>query len=81
MEATANFFLSKKINRAKILEVVNTADQFQSYILFQKDQKKFNAKSILSVSTLYGMKGDIVLHAHGEDSEIALDALIKSLSS
>lgn len=81
MESTAKFFLSKEINRAKILEVVSTADHFQSYILFQKGQKNLNAKSILSVSTLYGLKGDIVLHALGEDSEIALEALIKSFST
>jgi len=55
---------------------VQNAKGFQCSITLSKDEKKVNAKSILSVLTLGAEQGEqVVLHADGEDAETAIEKL------
>lgn len=55
---------------------VQNAKSFQCAITLSKDEKKANAKSILSVLTLGAERGEqVVLHADGEDAETAIEKL------
>ena len=55
---------------------VQHAKGFQCAITLSKDEKKANAKSILSVLTLGAEQGEqVVLHADGEDAEAAVEKL------
>lgn len=55
---------------------VQSAQGFQCSITLSKNEKTVNARSILSVLTLGAEQGDrVVLHADGEDAEIAVDKL------
>jgi phosphotransferase system HPr (HPr) family protein len=55
---------------------VRNAQGFQSQITLLKNEKKVNAKSILSVLTLGAEQGDqLVLSADGEDAGTAVDKL------
>jgi phosphocarrier protein HPr len=56
--------------------LVRNAKGFQCSITLSKNEKKVNAKSILSVLALGAEQGDqVVLHADGEDAETAIDKL------
>ena len=55
---------------------VQNAKNFRCAITLTKNEKKVNAKSILSVLTLGAEQGEqVVLHANGEDAETAIDQL------
>jgi len=55
---------------------VQNAKGFQCSITLTKNEKKVNAKSILSVLTLGAEQGEqVVLHASGEDAETAIEKL------
>jgi phosphotransferase system HPr (HPr) family protein len=55
---------------------VQNAKGFQCSITLSKNEKKVNAKSILSVLTLGAEQGEqVVLHADGEDAETAIEQL------
>jgi len=55
---------------------VQNAKGFQCSITLTKNEKKVNAKSILSVLTLGAEQGEqVVLHADGEDAETAVARL------
>ena len=55
---------------------VQNAKGFQCSITLSKNEKKVNAKSILSVLTLGAEQGEqVVLHADGEDAQRAVDKL------
>ena len=56
--------------------LVQNAKGFQCSITLSKNEKKVNAKSILSVLTLGAEQGEqVILHADGEDSETAVNKL------
>lgn len=60
---------------------VQNAKGFQCQITLSKNEKKVNAKSILSVLTLGVEQGNqVVLHAEGEDAETAVDKLATLLA-
>ena len=60
---------------------VQSAKGFQCQITLSKNEKKVNAKSILSVLTLGVEQGNqVVLHAEGEDAETAVDKLATLLA-
>ena len=55
---------------------VQNAKGFQCQIMLSKDEKRVNAKSILSVLTLGAEQGEqVVLHADGADAQTAVDKL------
>lgn len=55
---------------------VQNAKGFQCQIMLSKNEKKVNAKSILSVLTLGAEQGEqVVLHADGADAQTAVDKL------
>jgi phosphotransferase system HPr (HPr) family protein len=55
---------------------VQNAKGFPCSITLSKNEKKVNAKSILSVLTLGAEQGEqVVLHADGEEAETAVDKL------
>lgn len=56
--------------------IVNEASKYNSDIIIIKDNKKYNAKSIMSILSMGAAKGDIlVIQAIGEDKEIAVENL------
>ena len=57
---------------------VQTAAKFASEITVTCDDRKANAKSILTVLTLGAHKGaEITIAAEGDDAEAAVDALVE----
>ena len=57
---------------------VNTAAKFKSDLTIQKDGKKVNAKSILSVLGLGVSKGtELTISAEGPDEEEAVSKLVQ----
>lgn len=57
--------------------IAKEAAKFKSTIELEFNSKKVNAKSIMSVMTLGVTKGDdVIVHAHGEDQELAQNSLV-----
>jgi phosphotransferase system HPr (HPr) family protein len=77
MELTTQCLLPENLNREKVYQLVHVANRFESNILIELNEKKINAKSLLSVGVLHGFNGEISFHAKGEDSETALNELRK----
>lgn len=60
---------------------VKEASKFKSNIKVVKNDKEYNAKSIIGVLSMGAVKGDnILIIAEGEDEEEAIDALINLIS-
>ena len=60
---------------------VQNAKGFQCSITLSKNEKKVNAKSLLSVLTLGAEHGEqVLLHADGEDAETAVEKLAALLA-
>lgn len=56
---------------------IQEAVKFVSEVFVEKDQKVFNAKSIMSILSMGASKGDtIVIRAEGEDAKEAVEALV-----
>ncbi|WP_078553626.1 HPr family phosphocarrier protein [Bacillus alkalicellulosilyticus] len=79
MNQTLTYLLTRSLNYNKIITLVTKANQFESYILIEYENKKVNAKSILSTCILQGFKGVITIHAQGKDSNHAIEDLQKAL--
>ena len=63
-------------------KLVELASSFKSNITISKDNKSANAKSLMSVMMLAAANGSIILiHASGEDQELAIDALCNMINS
>lgn len=61
---------------------VKKAAEFESKIKVIKEDKEADAKSIISIMALGAVKGaEIVIQATGDDSDLAVEALIKLLDS
>ena len=61
---------------------VKLAVKYKSNITFTKDQKNFNAKSILSVMAAGAKQGSsIELVCDGEDEHTAMQSLIEAIES
>jgi phosphotransferase system HPr-like phosphotransfer protein len=73
--ASLDSFLNGRLNQEKIKRIIQTANLFQSYLLFEHQNKKYNAKSVLSLGILNGINGNITIHAIGTDSNEALKAI------
>ncbi|MDP8254986.1 MAG: HPr family phosphocarrier protein [Candidatus Alcyoniella australis] len=59
-------------------KIVNMANRFESQIHMQRDGRKVNAKSIMSIATLAAPKGSQVeLTALGPDAATAVDQISK----
>lgn len=58
-----------------IVKLVKKANEFDSNILAEMNEKRLNAKSILSMAMFNGTKGMMTFHATGEDSKEAVMAL------
>ncbi len=57
--------------------LVQTANQFESQIYFEKDHNKINGKSILGIITLgAGYNTTLIISAEGPDEEEAVEAII-----
>lgn len=57
--------------------IVKEASKFKSVIIFVKDAKEYNAKSIISVMTMAAEKGaEILIRTNGTDEEDALTAMV-----
>ncbi|MGC4378934.1 HPr family phosphocarrier protein [Fictibacillus sp. Mic-4] len=66
----------EKLKSKTILEIVKTANAFkQCQIDIQCNGFVSNAKSLLSVSMLYGKRGLYCIHARGKNGRQALDSL------
>ena len=62
--------------------LVKEASIFKSEINLVKDEKRYNAKSIISLLSMGAAKGDkLVIEAEGEDEEIAVKELIKIINN
>lgn len=77
MELTSPCNIPSRIDLAKVLRFVETADQFNSYILIEADETTVNAKSILGMCMLASgfINGTALLRISGADAEIALEHL------
>lgn len=61
---------------------VKKAAEFESKIKVIKEDKEADAKSIISIMALGAVKGaEIVINATGDDSDLAVEALIELLDS
>ncbi|MDU1832447.1 MAG: HPr family phosphocarrier protein [Finegoldia sp.] len=61
---------------------LNYAVKYKSDIEFIKDNKKYNAKSIISILSLCAHKGcELILRCEGEDEQLALDNLSELIES
>lgn len=61
---------------------VSAAKKFKSDISVEKDSKKANAKSIITILTLGAVKGNIVtISAEGIDEEAAVKELVSLIES
>jgi len=57
--------------------LVQTANQFESQIYFEKDHNKINGKSIMGIITLgAGYNTTLIISAEGPDEEEAVEAII-----
>lgn len=57
---------------------VKEASKYKSSITITKDNKEYNAKSIMSVLSMGAIKDDsIIVQAEGDDAEQAVKSLIK----
>ncbi len=53
--------------------IVNEAGKYKSEIVFIKDEKEYNGKSIIGVLSMGAAKGDtLIIQAKGEDQEEAV---------
>jgi phosphotransferase system HPr-like phosphotransfer protein len=71
--------IKSPLNEQKIFLIASQANYYQSYLLIEHNQKQYNAKSVLSLSVLLGIEGNIKLHAVGFDADEALVALQKAV--
>lgn len=81
MEWITYCLLTEKINYQKMKQIVATANQYQSYIIFKSQHKEINAKSLLSLSILNGTQGEISIQAKGKDAYVALQAITQHMSA
>ncbi|WP_171016879.1 HPr family phosphocarrier protein [Pseudalkalibacillus caeni] len=75
MDCKLKWSLTKKVNRAFLMALVETANLYESYIVLEMDKKRVNAKSLLSVGGLVGYRGIISIHATGRDCEQAINGI------
>lgn len=69
--------LSSDLNEQRLIDLVNKANGFSSYILIQSDGVQINIKSFLSVINLLQHRGKtMVISAEGPDADQALDGLL-----
>lgn len=62
--------------------LVKGVSVFKSEINLIRDDKRYNAKSIISLLSMGAAKGDkLVIEAEGEDEEIAVKELIKIINN
>lgn len=62
--------------------LVKEVSMFKSEINLIKDDKKYNAKSIISLLSMGAAKGDkLLIEAEGEDEEMAVKELIKIINN
>ena len=58
--------------------IVQTANNFDSDIFFEKEDVRINGKSIMGIITLgAGYKSSLMVIAEGKDEEEALDAIVR----
>lgn len=63
-------------------QFVFTASKFKSHIVVIKDEKEYNAKSIMGVLSMGASKGTkLTIKAEGEDEKEAVEALISLLEN
>ena len=62
--------------------LVKEASKYTSEIKLIKDENEYNPKSIMSILTMGGSKGDhIIIEAEGEDEEEAVKGLIETIKA
>lgn len=73
--------LFQDLTREEILEFVQTANQFQSYILIKSKSSQLNGKSVLSMIHIHSfLEGETIqLSAQGLDADKAVTRLVQSL--
>ena len=80
MERTVTLGSKSGLHARPAAVFVQNAKGFRSQITLSKNDKKVNAKSILSVLSLGAEQGDpIVLAASGDDAESAITTLVPLL--
>lgn len=63
-------------------QFVSTAKKFKSDIFVEKDSKKANAKSIITILTLGAVQGNqVTISAEGIDEEAAVNELVSLIES
>ncbi|AIQ29438.1 MULTISPECIES: HPr family phosphocarrier protein [Paenibacillus] len=62
-------------NNAAIVDIAQTASQFNSSIVLQADNKYIDVKSILGLFTTLVSSQSYELHVHGTDAEEAKKAM------
>ncbi|SEM90645.1 HPr family phosphocarrier protein [Lihuaxuella thermophila] len=79
MELTSPCKIPQKIDLTKVLRFVETADQFNSYIVIETNDTTINAKSVLGMCMLASgfINGPALLRTYGADADLALEQLKK----
>lgn len=74
MEASANLQYLKKASYDDLLRLVQVANQFESYILIESDTFSVNIKSMLALSILPFLTGELRVKAYGPDAQAAIQS-------
>ncbi|MFC5712944.1 HPr family phosphocarrier protein [Thalassorhabdus alkalitolerans] len=77
MEASASLNIEgkEKVCYERILQLVQTANQFDSYIVLETSTTVINCKSLISTSAFLKAQDKITIRAVGRDSQEAVSLL------
>lgn len=74
--------LQNGLEARPVAVLVQVASQYNSSIYVECDDRKVNAKSIMGMMTLGLTAGEeVVVSANGDDEQIAMDDIVKYLST
>lgn len=61
---------------------IKEASKFKSEIILIKDEKEYNAKSIIKILSMGAVKGDLItIKAEGSDDQLAVNTLVNIINS
>jgi|GEM_PF-5176524 len=73
MKASANLHQMRKLSYEKLLDFVYEANKYESYILLESEAISINVKSLMAVSSLPFIKGEVLVKASGPDAQSAIE--------
>ena len=81
MQKEVTISMNNSMEATPIAHLVQLANQFNSSIYFEMDEKKVNAKSIMGMMSLVLSSGStVVIDAAGADEEKAVEELAQFLT-